>query len=176
MPSPRLVASFFPLAAVVFSAAFIAVEHFTGGVKTHHFLAREDLPGFSNWLSLFILPVLGMIVGFRAHALCLKQTVRKLPAEFTAAVAGSLLYGAILACSFLFGFEQVTVAVFFSLFLISIVFPVYRSEYSFGFVTGMTIAFGSVIPLAFSAVFSAASFVARRFATLVVTAIRKPRR
>jgi hypothetical protein len=66
MPSLRLPASLFPLAALVFSAAFIAVEHFNRGVKTHHFLARSDLPGFSNWLSLLILPLLGLAVGFRA--------------------------------------------------------------------------------------------------------------
>jgi hypothetical protein len=56
------------------------------------------------------------------------------------------------------------------------VFPVYRAEYIFGFVVGMTIAFGSVIPLAFALFFATVSFVLRRVGLLVVSAVRRLRR
>jgi ABC-type sulfate transport system permease subunit len=64
MSSSRVVVSLVPLAAIAFAAVFVGMEHFNGGVKTHHFLARADLPGFSNWLSLLILPLLGIIIAW----------------------------------------------------------------------------------------------------------------
>ena len=57
MTSSRTVSPLVPVAAFVFALAHIGFEHFNGGVKTHHFLARADLPGFSNWLALIVLPL-----------------------------------------------------------------------------------------------------------------------
>jgi hypothetical protein len=175
MSSSRVVVSLVPLAAIAFAAAFVAMEHFNGGVKTHHFLARADLPGFSNWLSLLILPLLGIIVAVRAKSLQAGQPSNVLSSTLTAGAAGSLVYGAALAASFHFGIEQLSLALFAGLFLLSIALPVYRAEYIFGFVTGMTITFGSVIPLTFALVFATISFVVRRAALLVSSSIRKPR-
>jgi hypothetical protein len=176
MPSSRTVVLLLPLAALVYAAAFVAFEHFNGGVRTHHFLARSDLPGFSNWLSLLVLPLLGIILAVRAKS---EQSVRAggvLSRRLVAGLAGSLAYGAALAAAFLFGLEQVSLVLFIGLFLCAIAFPVYRAEYILGFVVGMTIAFGSVIPLAFALVFATISFALRRIGVLVLSAIRKLRR
>jgi hypothetical protein len=175
MSSSRVVVSLVPLAAIAFAAAFVGMEHFNGGVKTHHFLARADLPGFSNWLSLLILPLLGIIIAVRANSLQAGQPSNIHSASLAAGAAGSLVYGAALAASFHFGLEQFSLTLFAGLFLISIALPVYRVEYILGFVTGMTVTFGSVIPLTFALVFASISFVVRRAALLVLSAIRKPR-
>jgi hypothetical protein len=176
MSSSRVVVFLLPLAAAAFAAAFLGVEHFNGGIKTHHFLARADLPGFSNWLSLLILPLLGIIVAVRVNSLRSRQPSNSTTSAIAAGVAGSLAYGAALAASFHFGLEQVSLVLFAGLFLVSVALPVYRAEYIFGFVTGMTVAFGSVIPLAFAVVFAIVSFVSRRAAVLAISVVRKLRR
>jgi hypothetical protein len=174
MPSSRAVVSLVPLAAIAFAVAFVGMEHFNGGVKTHHFLARADLPGFSNWLSLLILPLLGVVVAVRSNSLQTGKPRSILPFTLAAGAAGSLIYGAALAASFHFGFEKVSLVLFAGLLLLSIALPVYRAEYIFGFVTGMTITFGSVIPLTFALVFATISFVVRRAGLLILSALRKP--
>jgi hypothetical protein len=44
MNSTRII----PLAALAFAVAHLVIEHLNGGIKSHHFLASADLPGFSN--------------------------------------------------------------------------------------------------------------------------------
>ena len=175
MPSSRVIVSLVPLAALAFAATFVGTEHFNGGVKTHHFLARADLPGFSNWLSLLILPILGIIVAIRANSLQAGHPSNIPASTLVAGAAGSLAYGAALAASFHLGFEQASLVLFAGLLLLSVALPVYRAEYIFGFVTGMTITFGSVIPLTFAVVFATISFVVRHAAQLALNAVRKPR-
>ncbi len=172
MISSRASATLVPVAAAAFAAAFIAFEHFTGGVQTHHFLGRGDLPGFSNWLSLLVLPLLGIVVAVRIRRLRTGHVGKSLWPGFSAGIAGSLCYGAALASGFLLGLDSVSLVLFAGLLPISIALPVYRAECIFGFVAGMTIAFGSVIPLTFAVVFATLSFVVRRIALLVWSALR----
>jgi hypothetical protein len=165
-----------PLAGLVFALAFVAFEYFNGGVKTHHFLARADLPGFSNWLTLLILPVLGVALAVQAATERARSTSGATSQQLAVGAAGSLVYGGALAASFLFGLEQLSLVLFLGLFLCAIARPVYRAEYIFGFVAGMTIAFGSVIPLVFAVIFATMSFAVRRFGAYVVSVMRKSRR
>jgi len=176
MPSSRTVSPLLPLAAFAYAAAFLAFEYFNGGVRTHHFLARADLPGFSNWLALLVLPLLGLVLAVHAKAEQGGRASSILSPTLAAATAGSLAYGAALAASFHFGLEQVSLALFLGLFLCAIAFPVYRAEYIFGLVVGMTVVFGSVIPLALALFFATVSFVLRRVWVLVVSAVHKLRR
>jgi hypothetical protein len=176
MSSLRAVSPLVPFAAFVFAVAHVGFEYFSGGVKTHHFLARADLPGFSNWLGLFVLPLLGVVLAVRARSQQGAQAGSILPPALAAGTAGSLAYGAALAASFHFGLEQVSLVLFLGLLLCAIVLPVYRAEYVFGFVAGMTIVFGSVIPLAFALFFGTISFALRRAAAFVLSARRRPRR
>lgn len=165
-----------PLAGLVFALAFVAFEHFNGGVKTHHFLARADLPGFSNWLTLLVLPALGLALAVRAAAESARSPSNAASSQQLAAgVAGSLVYGGALAASFLLGLEQLSLVLFLGLFLCAVAVPVYRIEYIFGFVAGMTIAFGSVIPLVFAVVFATISFATRRVGAYVFAMMRKSR-
>ena len=176
MTSSRTFVPLLPIAAFAFAAAFVGFEYFNGGVKTHHFLGRADLPGFSNWLALLILPLLGTALALRAKSHQGGGASNMLSPRLATGAAGSLACGAALAASFHFGLEQLSLGLFLGLFVCSVALPVYRAEYIFGFVMGMTITFGSVIPLAFALVFATVSYATRRAAVLVLSAVRKPRR
>jgi hypothetical protein len=172
----RRISPIAPLAGLVFALAFVTFEYFNGGVKTHHFLARADLPGFSNWLTLLVLPVLGVALAVRVAIEGGRNTSGATTQQLAAGAAGSLMYGGALAASFLFGLEQLSLVLFLGLFLCAVTVPVYRAEYIFGFVAGMTIAFGSVIPLFFAVVFATISFAVRRAGAYVIAKVRKSRR
>lgn len=161
-----------PLAALALVSVHIAFEHFNGGVKTHHFLARADLPGFSNWLGIIILPWLGFAVAARINSVQAADTRRPFPRSIALALAGACGYGVALAASFHVGMEQVSFAAFIGLFVCALALPVYRAEYILGFVVGMMVIFGSVIPLIIALVFAALSFVVRYTAVALWSTVR----
>jgi hypothetical protein len=74
---------------------------------------------------------------------------------------------------FHFGSEQVSVLLFAGLLLCAIALPVYRIECIFGFVVGMTITFGSVIPLVIALIFATISFTVRKVAMFVRSSLRE---
>jgi hypothetical protein len=131
--------------ALLATAAHLGWEFTHGGVKTHHLLARGDLPGVSNWWGVLTLPLLGWIasrsVTDRARA------GRGTVTNAVAALSGSLLVGAALSLSFAAGYESVTSGLFYGAVVVGLVLPIYRGEYIFGFVLGMTFVFGSVLPM-----------------------------
>jgi len=161
------------LAALIFAAAHLAYEHFTGGVQSHHVLNRPDLPAISNWLGLITLPLLGIGLGLRIRSQSATASRAGIPAAMLRALFGSLLYGAVLATSFEFGVSMVTSAAFFGLFLWALVLPIYRAEYMLGFVAGMTFTFGGVLPFLIASVFAAISFIVRSLIRAVAAVLRK---
>lgn len=170
-----------PLVALALAGAHVGYEFFHGGVKTHHFLARGDLPGFSNWLGLVILPLLGLAFGLRvgraeggdrgSRSPGMWPVLRAGPRPWVGLVA-ALAHGAALAASFHWGQESLSLALFAGLFLAAAMLPVYRAEYLLGFVLGMMVIFGSVIPLVFALFFAMASYVVRRAAAWGIVALR----
>jgi hypothetical protein len=170
-----MAAPLIPIAALVFAITHLAFEHFNGGVKTHHFLARGDLPGFSNWLGLAILPMLGAALYVRIRRLQGTDGQPGLPISVAVPLIVSLLYGAGLATSFHFDASQVSLVLFVGLLLVAIALPVYRAEYMLGFVVGMTLVFGTAIPLLFALCFAAMSLGSREARRVVVSAFRSRR-
>lgn len=171
----RTISPLIPITALAFAILHLAFEHFNGGVKTHHFLARADMPGFSNWLGLVILPLLGTILAMRVASLAKPHENSPLPRSIAIPFAGALLYGGALAASFLLGAPKLSYAALIGLFFCALALPVYRAEYILGYVIGMTITFGSVIPLLFAIVFATISFIVRSAAKAVISAIRNKR-
>ena len=122
----------------------LAWEHFHGGIKSHHLLNRADLFAVSNWWEILLLPALGWFfsgsalqrVDVRPHAL----------AKVMAAFVGSLLLGASLSAAFSAGQEATSAFLFLAIFASGLVLSIYRAEYVFGFVLGMTFVFGAVLP------------------------------
>lgn len=149
-----------------FAAALIALvtlgglmwAHMHGGVNTHHFLQRADMPGVSNWWNLLILPTLTYFLVGRL----LRQTSDDSQARWRALIScvAAALYGGAIAIGFALNSMEITSVLFFSAFAIGLVLPLYRAEVILGFVLAMSIVFGAVIPLLFAGLIASLSWVA----------------
>jgi len=164
-----------PLAALAFAAAHLFFEHFSGGVRSHNLLNRPDLPAISNWFGLVTLPLLAVILGLRVRTHPSSRRWAGVPVPLLTALLGALIYGGAMAASFSLGATNITLAAFLGLFVCGLVLPVYRVEYILGFVAGMSIIFGGVLPLLVALVVAAVSFGIRYVAGKVVGAFRKKR-
>lgn len=143
--------------ALLFAMALLAWEYTHGGVVSHHFLHRRDMPAISNWWSLAVLPLLGWLASWSVR----RRTdvdARALP-KAVAATLGALLAGVAIAAAFVTGHQHVTGYVFLAALASGVVWPTYRAEYVFGFVLGMTFAFGAVLPTLFALIGAAISAI-----------------
>lgn len=126
------------------SIAHLLWEYTHGGVQSHHVLARPDLPGASNWWGLIILPFFGWLASRKATrgAALNEGAATRSVSRFL----GALLVGLVLSLSFAAGFESVATATFLASLAVGLFLPIYRAEYIFGFVLGMTFVLGTVLP------------------------------
>lgn len=170
-PSHRI-----PLLIVLFTLLYAAVhltyEHFSGGVQSHHLLNRADLPAISNWFGLVTLPALGGLLGLRVHRGLKTVGQLRIPRFLWVGLIGALFYGAALAVFFELGVPSVSSGLFFGLFLIGIILPIYRVEFVLGFVVGMTFTFGAVLPTLIAAVIAIFSFLSRLILRAIISAWR----
>ena len=164
------------LASLLFAAAHLTYEHFSGGVQSHHLLARSDLPAFSNWLGSVILPILGWLLGVRVRNHLASSTRTGRSVVIWVGFFGALFYGAALAASFELDASSISSGLFLALFLLAVVLPIYRAECALGFVVGMTFTFGAVLPSIIATVFAAISVVVRFAFRTVASAVRRPPR
>ena len=164
-----------PLAALAFATAQLVFEHFTGGVQSHHLLNRPDLPAISNWLGLVTLPLLSIVLGLRVRTHPSSARWAGMPLPVLTALAGAFLYGAVLATSFELGASNLTSIAFIGLFVCALALPVYRAEYVMGFVMGMTITFGGVLPVLVASILAVLSIVVRYSVRLVAVIVRRMR-
>ena len=124
-------------------------NHFHGGVLSHNILHREDLPAISNWWGGLILPLVTVFLTYRIQ----KQIIRNSNSEqiifqkdITYGFIIALLYGLILSISFISGHANLAGYMTYGIFVLALIFPIYRGEYLLGFVIGMTYLFGAVLP------------------------------
>ncbi|MBB4639644.1 hypothetical protein [Longimicrobium terrae] len=136
-------------AAMIGVLGMLAWEHFHGGVVSHHFLARADMPSISNGWGVLLIPALAWFLVGRVQ----KRIVRanpsagpKYPASVVVGFAGAMLFGVLLSVFFTLGNESATGIMAQSLLPIALFIPIYRAEYVLGFVLGMTFTFGAVLP------------------------------
>lgn len=162
-----------PLTVLAFAAAHLIYEYLTGGVLSHHLLNNPNLPAISNWFELITLPLLGVVFGQRVRTNPSKKRWAGIPVPMLTSLLGAIICGAMLAASFLFGASTITSAVLLVIFVCGLLFPVYRVEYILGFVAGMTLVIGGVLPLFFALVVAALSFVVRYIVRKVVEVFRK---
>ena len=151
----------YPLGALLFVGVCLAFEHFDGGVVSHHLLNSLDMPACSNWWGMLTLPLLGVLFANRAAATQSESRLLNAPTNMLVGFMGALIYGAMMATTFSLGAESLTGIFFMGLIMIALVLPVYRVEYVFGFVVGMTYTFGGVLPVLVSIVFGSVSLVTR---------------
>lgn len=141
---------YFTLAVTCLIWTLLLWNHFHGGVPSHHILANEDLPSVSNWWGAILLPLLTWFLLVRINRRIKIQkekisnstSLRKVIFGF----AGALFFGMLLSLFFILGKTDICGYMILSLVPISLLVPIYRSEYLLGFVLGMTYTFGAVLP------------------------------
>jgi len=139
--------------------SLLAWNHYHGGVPSHHILARADMPSISNWWGGILLPLLTWFLLYRMQKrLTLhpseKSSGSALPVTLLYGFAGALVFGILLSTSFALGHAAVPGYMLISIFLLALIFPIYRAEYLLGFVIGMTFTFGAVLPTGIGSVFA----------------------
>ena len=153
--------------------ALLLWEHFHGGIVSHHILHRADLPSISNAWGLLVLPALVWFASTQVlpwqHAQ--HQQVRKkmqsnpgtiftkLPRSAILGFCGALIIGCALAFGFSHGFKTFTEYLFQLMLLLVVLLPAYRAETLLGFVLGMNVVFGAILPTAIGAILAAISAI-----------------
>ena len=118
---------------------FLLFQHYHGGVPSHHFLADATKPEISNWYGLIVLSILSLLTWKQKS----KKVIGKSEVlEFIFA----FLYGLILYFTFIFDQSMITKFLFFGLFFVGIIYPLFKIQIYFGIVLGMTYGFGAVLP------------------------------
>lgn len=133
-----------PLLGAAVVIAQLAWEALHGGIQSHHLLARADLPSVSNLWGLAILPALGWLAAhfLRRRSAASDHAVRHAATAFF----GALILGGALSTAFSFGWEDTSTGLFVGAILVGLIVPIYRAEYLFGFIIGMSWAIGPVLP------------------------------
>jgi len=119
-------------------------NYFNGGIPRHHLFADRDLPSFSNAWGALLLPLLTWFLLYRVQHR-ISSTTEKYKGVFTSLIA-ALIFGILLSTFFTLGNSEVPGYMMFSVFVIALFVPIYRSEFLLGFVLGMTYTFGAVLP------------------------------
>jgi len=132
--------------------ALLAWNYYHGGVPSHHILHREDLPAISNWWGGLLLPLLTWFLLYRIQKRVLRNNGERIPAGVLYAFAGGLLFGILLSVLFTLSYSNISGYMVIGLFLLALVFPIYRAECILGFVIGMTFTFGVVLPTIFGSI------------------------
>ncbi|HTU70087.1 MAG TPA: hypothetical protein VMF11_07165 [Candidatus Baltobacteraceae bacterium] len=131
--------------AVLFAAVYLAWQVAHGGVVTHHLLDQRSLPGFSNWWGLAIIPLIGWLAAWSVQRRAAVDATALTKAA--AAAVGALLVGVALSISFAIDRGgNATFYIFVAALASGLALPTYRAEYVFGFVIGMSVVFGLVLP------------------------------
>jgi len=137
-----------------------------GGVPSHYFLQRADMPELSNWWGALLLPVLTWLAMARIQKrLFMPATtpatkdIRLLTIQVLLSFIIALCYGAILSLAFFTGNAAVSAVMFPAILFFALFFRVYRAEFILGLILGMSITFGAVLPTIFATLIALASAV-----------------
>lgn len=135
----------------IFMWSLLVWNHYHGGVPSHHILAREDLPEFSNWWGGLLLPLLTWFLSYRFKKRAINDydknsQTAKFPINIVYGFTGALFFGMLLSAFFTFGNTEIPGYMIIGLLLLGLFLPIYRAEYLLGFVIGMTFTFGGVLP------------------------------
>jgi len=135
-------------------------QHFHGGVPAHYLLQNPELPRISNWWGGLLLPALvwGLLTLSKRRMSVDSADIRPVIVGLLAGLA----YGASMAITFSIGQESITSYLFLGLLPLALILPVYRPECLLGFVLGMCITFGAVLPTLFGSLVALATFLIHR--------------
>jgi hypothetical protein len=129
----------------------IAWDYFHGGIPTHYLFHSNDMPGIPNWWGAIVLPFFSYFLLFRIHKRLnspeSNDSLKKVSLRFLA----GLLFAISISVTFLNGIE-VTDYIMGLIFILSFVFPLFKSEYLLGWVLGAAYVFGAIIPIVFGSI------------------------
>jgi hypothetical protein len=125
--------------------AFLVWQHFHGGVPSHHFFDRADMPAISNWWGGLLLPLMTWFLIGRVQRRIASQGHDAKRFALIGFVC-ALIFGVLLSTFFTIGDDQISNIMFESLFPLALFIPIYRAEYLLGLVLGMAYTFGGVLP------------------------------
>lgn len=153
-------------------------QHVHGGVPSHSFLARSDMPSISNWWGAVSLPAATWFLTGRVAKRLYAQSSDGMTANaewrtIQLGYAGALLYAVALAFAYTTGRNEIASLLFQSLPFIGLLLPIFRAECVLGFVLGLTYTFGAVLPLFIATIISAAGAVLYLLPRAVVRRIRE---
>lgn len=143
-------------------------EYFHGGVPSHHILQQKDLPEISNWWGILLLPVLSWILLGRIEKRIYKQGLLIQKSKNQSKKIGGLfllgmLLGILIVVSFTNGYQFILDNVLYIFLALSLMLPLYYSEFILGFVLGMVYTFGTILPTIFILLIAALGFIIYRF-------------
>lgn len=158
--------------------AMLLLEHFRGGVISHHLFDNENLPKISNWWGLLIIPTISWF------ALSLIQKDNIINKDTQKPISKSQIYGFI--AGFLFGVVM-TLLFYSSLgihnyllmltFAIALFIPIYKPEYYLGFILSMSYGFGGILPVLFGlflvAIYAIEYILIRKGVLYIINIIRR---
>lgn len=142
------------IGAFLFTAICLSWEYFNGGVMTHHLLAREDMPGASNWWGLLTIPLLSWWTIQKVKVRRLKKNstgtaLKHTDAQVVKRFLCALLFGLMAALGWEFGLSAVLPYFIWLPVLLSFFIPVHFTENLLGFTLGMLFTFGGILPILF---------------------------
>jgi len=129
----------------------IAWEYFyENGVATHYLLHSKDMPGFSNWWGLVLIPIFSWVAtGFiKPKTVNNKERYRSIFLGFLTL----FFFGFALSYAFLMK-SDMTLYLTGALLVSAFLTPVHRVECLLGYVMSMIFVFGAIIPLLFGILF-----------------------
>jgi hypothetical protein len=153
-------------AAGVAMALMLVWEYFNGGVVSHHFLARRDMPAISNWWGLLVTPALTWFLLGR---------IEKRMADKRQVILGfvfAFLFGAALATFFATGHQEWCGHMVLTLPVLALFFAIYRAECVLGFVLGMTFIFGPILPVFAACIFATMGFIIYQGVRFIVRKVK----
>lgn len=123
-------------------------DHFHGGIPTHYLFHNENMPGIPNWVGAIILPFFTWFLLQRIN----KRMIGSLGKESLMKIGLRFLAGLVFAITISICFLNDIMIVDYimgAIFLLALIFPLYKSEYLLGWVLGAAYTFGAVIPMGF---------------------------
>ncbi len=132
-------------------------DHFHGGVSGHHLLARADLPSFSNWWGGVLIPLFSFLMFHKIEKRLFNGITENNKKAFNTLLIrffSAFIFGIVLAILFTLGFDSHLEYMFYGVFILALIIPVYFAECCLGFVLGITYTFGGVLPIIICGVLS----------------------
>jgi hypothetical protein len=117
---------------VLWEMAHLAWEQLNDGIKSHHFLAMNEMPAISNWWGLLLLPILAwFLAGSIQRRIDFRSNVKDSNSQVLASIVvggvASLIFGILLSFFFTNGNENITSYLFFGMLLLALILPIYRA-------------------------------------------------